>query len=684
MNKDFAGLNGFVWWMGVVEDRQDPLKLGRCRVRIVGWHSPSKTELPTKRLPWSQQMTPINNTNPYAPKEGDMVVGFFIDGESAQSPVMMGVLPGIPLSEANPQQGFNDPRTTTQLKNAPVKPGENPTNYPRVLDEPTTSRLARNDSDSIGKTIVQTKKTNKLGPFELDPTYAAKYPYNNVYESESGHAMEFDDTPKKERVHLYHREGSYIELQADGSGAFKIVKNKNDTIGGNYSLYVQGNMTVEVDGNISFKSKKNISFSADGAFSVKAKTISLNANDSFSAKGMSASLSGVTKTSVGGLTSVQTSVSGVMTKVSGVAVTSITGTAALTMGSTGLTNINGSLINLLGAPVGGDPGLDPEGIDPAAAEIEPIEGFDDVLIDGAIDPLGGVDISVENLADEVSTIGENVSGTLSENLGSIEANLGNVGELDNVTELTNEEFFNLVDADQATSVVENITGKAEEMIANIQDQLSGLSTNISEQLQGSVDGITGPLKANLTVLEGKFDILSDPNASLKDKFAAAQAVFATGSTMLNQAKAIPGQAAAAVSGVVNSGIKGASNAFTTGIKNTGIIDEVKANLSDTYDGYVSAIREKASVLVEDGKENLADSANKVADEWVFQNKDDVIDKVANSALEARQNGSTLEEVKAVIKDGITTSWKNFYADNQAKIAPLASIGIKDNEELINQ
>jgi len=684
MNKDFAGLNGFVWWMGVVEDRQDPLKLGRCRVRIVGWHSPSKTDLPTKHLPWSQQMTPINNTNPYAPKEGDMVVGFFIDGESAQNPVMMGVLPGIPLSAANPQQGFNDPRTTTQLKNAPVKPGENPTNYPRVLDEPTTSRLARNDSDSIGKTIVQTKKTNKLGPFELDPTYAAKYPYNNVYESESGHAMEFDDTPKKERVHLYHREGSYIELQADGSGAFKIVKNKNDTIGGNYSLYVQGNMTVEVDGNISFKSKKNISFSADGAFSVKAKTISLNASDSFSAKGMSASLSGTTKTSVGGLTSQQTSVSGLTTKVSGMLVTSITGTTALTMGSTGLTNINGSLINLLGAPVGGDPGLDPEGIDPAGVEIEPIEGFDDGLIDGAIDPLGGVDISVENLADEVSTIGENVSDTLSESLGSIEANLGNVGELDNVNELTNEEFFNLVDADQAASVVENITGKAEEMIANIQDQLSGLSTNISDQLQGSVDNITGPLKANLTVLEGKFDILSDPNASLKDKFAAAQAVFATGSTMLNQAKAIPGQAAAAVSGVVNSGAKGVSDAFTRGIKNTGILDEVKANLSDTYDGYVSAIRESASGLAEDGKENLADSANKVADEWVFQNKDDVIDKVANSALEARQNGSTLDDVKTIIKDGITTSWKNFYADNQAKIAPLASIGIKDNEELINQ
>ena len=95
MSKDFAGLNGFIWWMGVVEDRQDPLKLGRCRVRIVGWHSPNKSELPTKSLPWSQQMTPLNNTNPYAPKEGDMVIGFFIDGDNAQEPVMMGVLPGL-------------------------------------------------------------------------------------------------------------------------------------------------------------------------------------------------------------------------------------------------------------------------------------------------------------------------------------------------------------------------------------------------------------------------------------------------------------------------------------------------------------------------------------------------------------------------------------------------------------
>ena len=84
MEKDFAGKNGFIWWVGVVEDRQDPLKMGRVRVRAVGWNSDNKMQLPTEQLPWAMPMLPVNNTNPYAPKEGDMVMGFFTDGEAAQ------------------------------------------------------------------------------------------------------------------------------------------------------------------------------------------------------------------------------------------------------------------------------------------------------------------------------------------------------------------------------------------------------------------------------------------------------------------------------------------------------------------------------------------------------------------------------------------------------------------------
>ena len=43
--KNYMGRSGFVWWQGVVEDRKDPLKLGRCRVRILGFHSEDKKNI---------------------------------------------------------------------------------------------------------------------------------------------------------------------------------------------------------------------------------------------------------------------------------------------------------------------------------------------------------------------------------------------------------------------------------------------------------------------------------------------------------------------------------------------------------------------------------------------------------------------------------------------------------------
>ena len=36
---DFMGRDGFTWFTGVVEDRADPLKLGRVRVRQLGYHT---------------------------------------------------------------------------------------------------------------------------------------------------------------------------------------------------------------------------------------------------------------------------------------------------------------------------------------------------------------------------------------------------------------------------------------------------------------------------------------------------------------------------------------------------------------------------------------------------------------------------------------------------------------------
>ena len=158
---DFAGKDGFIWWVGFVEDRKDPLKLGRLKVRCVAWDSENKMELPTDFLPWAQVVTPLNKT----PKEGDMVLGFFADGPDAQQRIVFGYFPGIPLTPANPQNAFSDPRTATELKIAPKTPKEKTYNtdgtgititekdqaesYPKNLDEPTTSRIARNDEEGM-------------------------------------------------------------------------------------------------------------------------------------------------------------------------------------------------------------------------------------------------------------------------------------------------------------------------------------------------------------------------------------------------------------------------------------------------------------------------------------------------------------------------------------------------------
>ena len=49
----------FVWWVGVAEDRMDPKKLGRIRVRMLGYHTEDKTLIPTEQLHWAYPLQPI-------------------------------------------------------------------------------------------------------------------------------------------------------------------------------------------------------------------------------------------------------------------------------------------------------------------------------------------------------------------------------------------------------------------------------------------------------------------------------------------------------------------------------------------------------------------------------------------------------------------------------------------------
>ena len=100
--KNFIGQDGFVWWIGIVEDIDDPLTLGRCKVRCFGYHPAKSTNLvPTEDLPFALSIHPLNTPNLYGtPRVGDWVFGFFLDSLSAQEPAILGYLPAIP-EEAN-------------------------------------------------------------------------------------------------------------------------------------------------------------------------------------------------------------------------------------------------------------------------------------------------------------------------------------------------------------------------------------------------------------------------------------------------------------------------------------------------------------------------------------------------------------------------------------------------------
>lgn len=270
-SSQFMGME-FIWWMGVVENRNDTLHLGRCQVRCFGWHSSDKTLLPTEHLPWAVSAEHVK------PKEGSRVFGFFMDGKSAQLPFILGETPFIPEDAGNPTVGFTDARTDAQRVDAPRPPDtriyqqggvqlretDTAPRYPYVKDEPTTSRIARNenvDNTIIGfrqKTVTEgvplsTTENGQHKTWNEPPTsYKAKYPFDRVIESESGHVIEIDDTPGAERLHTAHRSGTYEEIGPDGTKSTKVVKdNYKITMGDDY-VYIQGkcNITVKGDSNI--------------------------------------------------------------------------------------------------------------------------------------------------------------------------------------------------------------------------------------------------------------------------------------------------------------------------------------------------------------------------------------------------------------------------------------------------
>ena len=293
----FMGLDGFIWFVGVVENRNDPAELGRVQVRCLGYHTEDLTLIPTADLPWAHVMHPVTDPSmqglgntPSFLVEGSWVVGFFRDARDKQQPIIMGTLPGYPENLPNTRLGFNDPTDTY--------PAEERIYSDHGIKESDVSRLARGE-DSETHTALKLRRELKqdeipiaIKPYipevsdntideerttwnephpksvtaDESPYTSAKYPYNHVHESEAGHIHEIDDTPGGERLMQQHSTGTFTEIHPDGTKMVKVIGDYYEIIAGKSSILVVGDATITYHGNVRELVKGDYALEVEGDY----------------------------------------------------------------------------------------------------------------------------------------------------------------------------------------------------------------------------------------------------------------------------------------------------------------------------------------------------------------------------------------------------------------------------------
>ncbi len=241
-------------YYGIVENIYDPKKLGRVQVRVLGVHDANKEAIPTEALPWSLVSGPTTSPGISGVGhssfllQGAWVVGVFLDKDS-QDFLVLGSLPtesGVEFG--NTEFGFTDPN------------GQ----YPRNTSEEDNNLRARGRPDPNDYEVQ--------GVYQPRSSYAPQYPYNHVYESESGHLKEYDDTPGAARIRERHNSGTYYEVQPGGSKIERVVADNYELILGDDTIEVKGNVNIIVSedvnlscaGNVTANVGKNVDFLVNG------------------------------------------------------------------------------------------------------------------------------------------------------------------------------------------------------------------------------------------------------------------------------------------------------------------------------------------------------------------------------------------------------------------------------------
>ena len=250
MDETGVGIKEPLFFIGVIENNYDPRLEGRVQVRAFSVHG-TVQQVPTQDLPWATLIYGSYDPNSPIPPLNSWVFGFFIDGRDAQQPMVLGLIPTQMTEAVDPDRtgwGVIDSQNHGLLAQ-----GSRSVDY----GQPARSRLAR--GENIEETYVLAQEAMRLrdlpsangAPSWEEPAtaYNAQYPFNRVIETAAGHSIELDDTPGAERIMVYHRSGSYIQIDTRGTSTYRSQSDRYDVTSTNSHVYIGGRSMVTIQGD---------------------------------------------------------------------------------------------------------------------------------------------------------------------------------------------------------------------------------------------------------------------------------------------------------------------------------------------------------------------------------------------------------------------------------------------------
>ena len=291
-------------YYGVVESRADPKQLGRVRVRVLGIHTEDKVQLPTADLPWATVLSHDGansglGTTPSFFVEGTWVlVGFFDD--HMQEPYIIGGLPGIPSTKSSnyATEGFTDPNNTYPVAVNVSDVHENARGSitalsPAARDSIRKVSIPSADFDgfeiaTVGSNLAVAQSNGGTfdEPLVVNGTYKPTYPNNHVYNTESGHLLEFDDTTDQKRIAIIHSAGSYQEYSNDGTYVSHVVSKMFEIVSSDKSSLCEGDVIETIDKSLKLKVNRlgasgnnyDIEIGENANFNIMVRSGALNMN----------------------------------------------------------------------------------------------------------------------------------------------------------------------------------------------------------------------------------------------------------------------------------------------------------------------------------------------------------------------------------------------------------------------